>query len=412
MPGEKDATKGMRAGRRLYLYSSNSQPLYAQHALNILAMPAGQLTTLRYAKKWVDSKAQELWGDDLKGLPVLMHFSLQQVAEYVEPALFPIRSGRVTDATKEGPYHFVEVQVQDYVSLKSPPYEDERKWEPKDLAQRVAAYQDYLKKRGIGKPYSASASLATDVLDDARNEVVDVATVGDPNQLDVELFRRNASYLQRTQTFEHARFLRFLRLSARGKDQQTQHSLNGDPPQLELLRSHTYDIELFSYQPRAVEVPQRFVVSADDVSVQVIGQGRFDVGSRYDRISIAVRAQLPPNADAVQTLVLIEPAPGVDGPTIELPIQIQEPKGVRWASVAAAVSSLGLLVAASVVSGIWWKAALFSAGLLLAFYLQLRGRPIASLVGPAVSGLPARPATPTVVVESTSPTHTAGPPRA
>jgi hypothetical protein len=405
MRDEAGVVAERNARRRLYLFSSNMQPLYSQHALDILSMPSGGRTTLRYDKKWVNSKAQALWGDDLVGVPVLMHFSLQQGAQYVEPAFFPIRAGRVTSATKEGPYHFVEVDVNDYVSLKAPPSDEDRDWTNEELADNVRSYQRFLKNHNIDRPYPSSAALAQDILTDACKEVLDTAGVGDPHQLDIELFRRNAVYLQRTESFQHARFLRFLRLTARGDSTLTQDRLTGDTPHLNLLRGRTYDIELFSYQPRGVTSPEAFEVSTDDSFVQVIGQGRFEVASRYDRISVALRAQIPRNASPVQTLVLIEPGPLVHGPTIELPIEIRERTGARMASTGAAVLSLGLLVAASIVSTGWVKPILLIAGLLLAFALQWHERPIASLVGPAASGVPAQPHAAAPVVGATSPRH-------
>src|SRR5581483_7510738 len=196
---------------------------------------------------------------------------------------------------------------------------------------------------------------------------------------------------------------RFLRLHSHKQNESSQSQLAGAPPHLEFLRGRTYDIELFSYQPQGVAAPERFVVCSDGSSVQVIGRHGFDVASRYDRVRVAVQAQLPANGGAVQTLVVVEPGPSVQGPTIQLPVLVRERPGVRPASVAAAVLSLGLLVGVSVVSASGLKAAFLAIGLLLAFVLQSYGRPIASLAGPAVSGIARRPSPPTVVVEPPQP---------
>src|SRR5262249_47567619 len=124
---------------------------------------------------------------------------------------------------------------------------------------------------------------------------------------------------------------------------------------------------------------------------------------RYDRVRVAVRAQLPSNANKIQTLVAVVPEPGVQGPTIQLPIRVGERRGLRPASVVAAILSLGLLVAVSLVSAVELRVVLLGAGLWLAFFLQWYARPIASLASPAPSGVAPPAAPPTVIVEPSHP---------
>ena len=387
-------------GQRLYLFSSNAQPLYAQHALNILAMPAGARTTLRYSSKWVNDQAKETWGPELDGCPVLMHFALQQQAHYVAPAFFPLRTGEVVKATKLGQYHFVDVAVRDYAALKWPMSEEEGSWQESELAGPVDAYRRFLQQHNIGRPYPSSAALGVDVLEQARSEVIDTASAGDPDQRDTECFRRNAEYLQRAESFKDTRFVRFLRLTDSGKNGVSPKTeLSGDPPCLEVTAGHTYEIEIFSFQPRGVETPESFVVSADGVAIQLIGRAGFEVASHYDRIKLAFRPALSANASSVQTLVVIEPGPGVRGPRIELPFEVRDQRGVRPATVAASIVSLGLIVSVSLASNTLLKVALLAVGLAIAYALQWFGRPIASLMGPAATALPPPQASPSVVVE-------------
>jgi hypothetical protein len=403
-----EGTAGVE-GRRLYLFSSNAQPLYAQHALNILAMPAGSRTTLRYSSRWINDEAKDVWSPQLGGCHVLMHFALQQQAHYVEPAFFPLRTGEVVKATKEGEYHFVEVTVGDYVALKRAEEEEGR--EQPELAGPVDAYRRFLEEHDVGRPYASSAALGVDVLEQARSEVIDTAPPGDPDQLDIKLFRRNAEYLQQTVSFKDSRFVRFLRLTDSGTDDASPKTeLSGDPPCLEVRAGHTYEIEIFSFQPRGVETPEQFVVSADGVTIQLIGRAGFEVASHYDRIKLPLRPRLSANASSVQALVVIEPGSSVRGPRIELPFEVHDKRGIRPATVAASVVSLGLIVSVSLASSTLLKVGLLAGGLALAYALQWFGRPIASLMGPAATALPAPQARPSVIVEaSVASPHALGP---
>jgi hypothetical protein len=393
-----------RAGvdcQRLYLFSSNAQPLYAQHALNILAMPAGSRTTLRYSSKWVNDQAKSAWGSQLDGCPVLMHFALQQRAHYFAPAFFPLRTGEVVKATRLGQYHFVEVAVTGYAALTWPMSEEEGSWQEPELAGPVDAYRSFLEEHNIGRPYPSSAALDVDVLEQAcLQKVIETASTGDPDQHDTELFRRNAEYLQRTQSFKDTRFVRFLQLTDSGKNGAgPKTELSGDPPCLEVTVGHTYEIEIFSFQPQGVETPEPFVVSADGVAIQLIGRAGFEVASHYDRIKLPFRARLSANASSVQTLVVIEPGSSVRGPRIELPFEVRDRRGIRPTTVAGSIVSLGLIVSVPLVSSTSLKVALLAVGLAIAYVLQLLGRPIASLMGPAATALTSPQATPSVVME-------------
>lgn len=388
-------------GQRLYLFSSNVQPLYAQHALNILAMPAGQRTTLRYSSKWINEQAKDAWGHRLDGCPVLMHFALQQQALYFAPAFFPLRTGEVVKATKEGQYHFVEVVVGDYAALKWPMSEEEGSWQESELAGPVDAYRSFLEKHEIGRPYDSSAALSVDVLEQACSEVIDIASADDPEQRDIDLFRHSAEYLQRTQSFKDTRFVRFLRLTDSGKNgADPKTKLSGEPPCLEVTAGHTYEIEIFSFQPQGVEAPEPFVVSADGVAIQLIGRAGFEVASHYDRIKLPFRPRLSANANSVQTLAVIEPGSNVRGPRIELPFEVHDRRWIRPATAAGSVLSLGLIVSVSLASSTLLKVALLAAGLMIAYVLQWFGRPIASLMGPAATAL--APSTPSAAAEPTA----------
>ena len=403
--------KGSADSRRLYLFSSNAQPLYARHALNVLAMPAGQRTTFRYSSEWINEAAERDWGPRLHGQRVLMHFAVQQ--HYSEPALFPLRTGRVVNADRKGPYHFVEVEIGDYVALKWPiPAGEKGQLSEEQLQRPVAAYRALLDAHEVGRPYPNSAALSEDVLQGACSELIDVGPAGDPQHRDIECFRQSAEFLQRTESFRSTRFIRFLGLTKQGAaDSSAQSKLAGDPPCLHATAGRTYEIEIFSFQPLGLTKPEPFVVSADGVAIQVIGRAGFDVASHYDRIKVAIRPQLPANAKSIDTLIVIEPAPQVDGPRIELPIKVRDRRWVRPATFIASAVSLGLIVSASVVSHAHLKVAFLGAGLLVALLLQWFGRPsIASLVGPAATAYPTAQASPTVVVDAAGGSPRALPP--
>src|SRR4051812_47467556 len=104
------------ANRRLYLYSSNIRPLYEQDILDLLAAPPGAHYQFRYDERYLNKEAKESWLN-LRGTPVLVHYSLQQRARYHDPAFIPVRCGSVVEASRVGRLHVLTFSLANYVSL-------------------------------------------------------------------------------------------------------------------------------------------------------------------------------------------------------------------------------------------------------------------------------------------------------
>src|SRR5437870_2326771 len=91
----------------LFLFSSNTTPTYEQDVLNVLAAPEGALYHFRYRQAWLNTLALEKWGQ-LDGTKVIVNFSLQQQAEFHDPALLPVRSGAVKSTEIVGEFYLVQ----------------------------------------------------------------------------------------------------------------------------------------------------------------------------------------------------------------------------------------------------------------------------------------------------------------
>lgn len=310
----------------VYLFSSNIRPLYEQDILDVLAAPTGTLYSFRYEADYVTEDLAKAWGTDrLVDTSVLVHFSLQQVRKYHRAVFVPVRRGIVTQTTKVGDFLVIEFEVGEYVSLLEPGLDERGR---PDYAERVLGYADRLESQGVPCPYDASASLAPDV-------VGDLIAIDDDN--DVRTFARTARFLQGTDSFASARFLRFLSLrEPRGEDVEPEDGV------FALRGGHTYELRVFHSQPADVVRRESFRISADEEIVRIVGDDRFEIASRYDVVSVAVHAIRPSTAEAVETVLVVRPDEGVQGPALRLRIRVTLPAGRTAGAIAA--TSLGLVL--------------------------------------------------------------------
>ena len=309
----------------VYLFSSNIRPLYEQDILDVIAAPSGTHYRFRYEADYVSSDLKRLWHTaEIIDMQVLVHFSLQQVREYQEAAFIPVRYGRVVEATEIGEFLVLEFSLTTHVSLLTPEQDQGRV----KLAGRVTEYTKRLRE-SVPHPYTAYASLAP-------NTVGDLLSVEEGGE-GIRQFTLTAKFLQGTDSFGAARFLRFLRLQEPGKAEI--EPIDGV---FTLTGGRTYELVLLHSQPSEVVGRHGFRVSVDQEIIRLIGAGRFDIASRYDVITIPIHANRTDTVEPRETLLVIEPDADVKGPTIRLRFRVTTPGG-RVAG-AIAVTSVGLVL--------------------------------------------------------------------
>jgi len=74
-----------------------------------------------------------------------------------------------------------------------------------------------------------------------------------------------------------------------------------------------------------VTTEEPFTISVDDAIIRVIGRAGFDIGSRYDRISIPFHAVQSDRYEARETVLVIDPTESVKGPQLRLHLRVAPP---------------------------------------------------------------------------------------
>lgn len=364
----------MTSSSVLYLFSSNIRPLYEQDILDVLAAPTGGVYQFRYEKRWIDQGARDQWLTIPAGTPVLVHFSLQQPARYHDPVFFPIRRGTVKRTFAEGEALFVEFLLGDLVALAEPQKQDGRP----DFAAETAKYREYLARHDVPRPYRVSAGLGHNILADQQSPL-DLTTD------QVTLFERLTRYLQPTDSFRQARFLRFLRLAARGDDTDLAPDRDGV---FHLKGGTTYTLELFHHQPIDVTAGEPFTISVDDAIIRVIGRSGFDIGSRYDRIAIPMHAVQSERYEARETVLVIDPTDPVKGPQLRLQLRVDPPSKKLLAGSLASTAALGAIgFAALLPIGTLWQALIIVAAVITIAVLSFFGLYVTALAGVKIPSL-------------------------
>lgn len=305
----------------LYLFSSNIRPLYVQDILDVLAAPYGARYQFRYEEKYVSDTARTT---GLAGMPVLVHFSIQQEARYHDPAFVPVRRGKVVNAEARAGIFVVEFELGDYVALVR---------KPSDAPSvAVAAYTAAVKAAGIEAPYDVSASVGPDL-------AADTGSPFDTTSGETIAFRSTTELLQRTDWFRDARFVRFLRMA--------EHKLGANDIRLKdgyfnLKAGTTYELELTHYEPADVTTREPFIIDADGDVLRIVGRAGFDIASRYDVIPLYVHAVRGSGNEPRATVVAIRPGVGVQGPSLRIPVRVLTSKR-RTVSLALATAAVLVL---------------------------------------------------------------------
>jgi hypothetical protein len=351
----------------LYLFSSNAQPQYAQDILNALAAPIGYRMTFRYDSKYVDAAAHAVWNKEhLANEPLVVHFVLQQSHEYFTPVLFPVCTGTVLDAFREGDIHLVEIAVGDVLSLAAPTPDvqnPQREMHP----ERTAAYRQALEGHALAVPYNKYAIKSDyNVLTDANASVVQA-----PNPQAVpEVFRLTTSYLSRTETFASARFGYVLRLN-HGQDPVAIDAISHC---YKLTAGEEYELEFLQAQPGLMTTSTVMNVVLDGTALQPIGPTQLSIGSRYDVQSVRMVAMAMTNGVKYTTIGL-RPGDGVQGPMLDIPVEIHPSRGKNIKLGLGTMLPLVLIGLSSVLTDIStvWKVLIVAAGAGAAAYLSVFG---------------------------------------
>jgi hypothetical protein len=361
------------AEQLVYLFSSDTSPQYERDILNVLAAPKGARWVFRYSRDIVAPELRAVWGSaSLEDAPGLVCFSLQQREQYFDPAFIPIRRVRIKRTRVNGSQHLVAFELGDLVTL---PAES-----PDHLDKQVRGFTNWVRGNvpDSNVPYESSLGRGASVLESGL--VWDNATEM------ANIFERATAFLSGTDSFRATRFVRFDSIAQNG---QTVWSEFGDKDKVELTAGQTYQLRLVHYQPNAIADRQAFAINVGEDLVQIIGEPRFEVASRYDEIDIILHSQSLAGIAHRNTILVIEPYAGVDGPRIELPLQIAPPTTRTVMSVLAPV---GVLAAVGLPSALnastTLKVALVIVGVLAAAILQLFGIGLPNITNP----FPAAPA--------------------
>jgi hypothetical protein len=294
------------------------QPLYEQDILDVLAAPEGLRYRFRYLRRYLNEAALAGW-NSLADTSVLVFFSLQQQAKYHDPIFFPIRRGVVEKTSVEAQFYFVEFTLGSYVSLLKPEADPARSDGQLDWAKPARAFAEYLSGQKIDRPYAASATLVADIVADSTAPL-------DRFSEQTVLFDRNAGFLFRTDSFRKARFVRFLRITPQGAAKAEPLSVDAEANTFDLTAGVTYVVSLLQAQPTDVTEPEPFSVSADGELIRVIGREGFDIASRYDIVDIPVHVRHYGTHEVRQTVLVIQPGTGVQGPRIRVPLRVRPPR--------------------------------------------------------------------------------------
>ena len=351
----------------LYLFSSNAQPQYAQDILNALAAPVGHCMTFRYDSKYVDEATSNAWTkQELANEQVVVHFVLQQAHEYFTPVLFPVCTGTVVDAFREGDIHLVEFAVGDVLSLTAPepdPQDPRKEMHP----ARTAAYRNALEEYGLPLPYDKYAVRSErNILTDSNSVVVRAPSA----QAVPEVFRLTTSYLSRTETFGSARFGYVLRLN-HGQDSL---GIDTESHSYRLISGEEYELEFLQAQPGLISTSTVMNVVLDGTTLQPIGPAQLSIGSPYDVQSVRMVATTI-TSGVKYTTIGLRPGDGVQGPVLDIPVEIHPSLGNNVKVGLGTTVPLVLIGLSSVLTDIStpWKVLIVSVGAVLAAYLSVFG---------------------------------------
>lgn len=391
------------AGERLYLFSSNLQPVYVQNVLDVIAAPSNSVHVLRYQSKWLPQDTRDRWNDAMRGQPVLLHFSLQHANQLFQPEFVPLRTGLVDRVKRDGDFFRVWVRI---TGDAAPRLDPDDATDDKTIGNRVRAYRSMLAQRSIPHPYAVSAALGPDIMADLDGSVLDTA-IGTTDAL-----TRHARVFSRIADMAQARFIRFVSVTDLSSSAAVDlHCPDEGDPYLPLKGGRTYRLEVFLYDPGAMSRFAQFDAAADDQAIRFVGSPSFEVGAHYDIPSLLFQTTSPPNGKTLGTRLQVRAVAGQQGPRLDIPVQIKASAGETALTLGGSLLVLVLISLGTVVKSDW-RIAILSVAIILAGLLQWRGyNQAGALVGPVQTGF--KPAPPVTAAPTTGGLSTApGPPAA
>lgn len=326
--------------RLLYLYSSNIRPLYEQDILDLLAAPSGQAYQFRYLRNDLPAEVNSQW-NYLAGTTVLVHFAIQQEAEYHDPAFIPVRLGKVTRTERFGDVSIVHFCLSDYVSLRAP---TDRK--SRSRGKVVREYSSWLTGHDVPAPYSHWVGFGPDP---RRDSTAPFHAPDDP----MKVFDSTAAYLAKTSSFRTARFYRVVCLYSLDSTDSELDALDPMDGVFELAGGRSYGLRIAHMQPSEVSSRESFRVVTDGEILHPIGSGGFEISSRYDVLTVPLHAAEPPTSDPRASVVTIEPEPGIVAGRVQLRIRVVQP-GNRTLLAVGGSTMAALLLG---FPGLWPQAA-------------------------------------------------------
>jgi hypothetical protein len=333
------------SGQALYLFSSNSRPLYTQDVLNVLAAPAGMTYAFRYRRDWVAAGLREAWaGNDLVGRQLILHFSLQQPNQYLPATLIPLRMGTVVETTVEaGTIHLVQFTIGSDVTLVSSAEGD---FERREQAQALEVYRSYLKSNNVGAPPDAWAGHGPDVTSDPTGPLRLASDEG-------EAFTRTVRLLGGTSTYERATFFRLARIAASPSEKDVEDPAFDAKEGYRLRSARAYQVVVLQSQPGDAPSIAGFALDASESVARFVGRPRFEISSKYDVIPLPlIAADVGAEVQRRTGVIGITPEEGVQGPRLAVPITVEMEGMKKVTATVTAVAAVALAGLASMVANL------------------------------------------------------------
>lgn len=345
----------------LYLFTSNLRPLYAQDAIDLLAAPEGLHHRFRYRQRWISPDARGLAnaGENARGHRILVVFSLQQKYRYHDPAYIPLRWGSLLGIHREGSAFVVSFELEKYASLPLQRVPETGRLDEEKLGDEVQRFSASLSQL-LGQRGHPGADDEDQRFSATVGKTLD--GVLDPSNDQSLIWEQSVTYLGGTLTFAGHRFFRIdgIRREAKGEREGIE---NG---RYELTSGVDYELAVVHHQPREVSGVEHFIAEVDGEIVQLIGEGKIEISSEYDRVPVLLH--LPRQEQPRDATVVIRPEGSTQGPRVALPMR-SRPGKVRTAVASALGASVVVAAALPGIFGSWpgeVRALVVSAGALAA----------------------------------------------
>jgi hypothetical protein len=338
------AVKAQSPDQVLYLFSSNSRPLYEQDVLNLLAAPIGYAYSFRYRRRWVAENLRPDWeANSLVGRRVLVHFSLQQPNQYLPTVLVPFRVGTVARTSVDaGDILMIQFSVGSDVVLTMPPAGSPD--EHRSVASAVSTYANELILAGIQAPPNAWASRGADLSQDSGSSLSIAANEG-------AAFAQTVRILGGTSTYRDARFYRISGVSRGGTEPQKPDFVTYDPAEgYRLTSRETYQLGVLQSQAVENAPVAGFTIDVTESVGRVVGPSRFEISSLYDVIPVSLMsADVGAEVNRRSGVIEITPEDSVKGPRLTLRANVGIDRGKKAVAAGAGVAATAAAIFAAAI---------------------------------------------------------------